>query len=319
MYNCFMKLVIQIPCFNEQDTILGVLNSIPKTIKGVDEILIFLLDDGSNDDTVKIAKEFGVQKIISSKTNIGLAKTFMKGVEASLESQADILVNIDGDNQYKASEIEKLIQPILENKADIVVGSRPIDKIQTFSFLKKNLQKFGSLMVKLISNINIKDAPSGFRAYSKNALLNINVFNDFTYTIETILQAKDKNLILQNVDIEVNEQKNRKSKLFSSNFDYIFKQTKNLIRFFIIYQPAKFFVFLANILFSFGFLLGLRFLYFYFNLDGQGHIQSLILCSIVLILSFICYMLAIIGDLFSINRKLMENVQFELRQKKYKK
>ena len=313
-----MKLVIQVPCYNEQDNVLEVLKNIPKKINGIKKVEIYLIDDGSTDRTCEIAKDY-VDEIIKINKNVGLANAFKIGVQKALENQADILVNIDGDNQYSAECIEKLIEPILKRNVDMVIGTRPIDNIKTFSFFKKFLQKFGSVIVKLISNVDIKDAASGFRAFSRNALLNLNIFNSFTYTIETIIQAKNKNLTVENVDIEVNVQKNRKSKLFKSNFDYIFKQAKNLIRFFIIYRPCRFFNIFASLLFLIGFSLGGRFLFFYLNQDGQGHIQSLILCAIVLILSFICYMLAIVGDLFSINRKILEDIQYELRQNKYKK
>ena len=314
-----MKLVVQIPCFNEQDTILEVLKNIPKKIKGIDEIKIFLIDDGSFDKTSQIAKDFGVDKIIRFNKNRGLSFAFMEGVKASLAQKADILVNIDGDNQYDSSYIEKLIEPIIQKRADMTIGVRPIKNIKTFSPFKKFLQKFGSIIVKLVSGIDIKDAASGFRAFSFDALLKLNVFNSFTYTIETIIQAKYKNLIIENVPIGVNIQKNRKSKLFKNNVDYIFKQAKNLIRFFIIYRPCRFFAIIGSILLFLGSILGFRFLYFYFNSDGQGHIQSLILCAIILTLAFICYMLAVVGDLFSINRKILEDIQLELRQKKYKK
>jgi len=318
MYNYFMKLVIQIPAHNEQESILEVLKSIPKKIKGIDEIEIFVINDASEDKTSQIAKEFGV-KVLDLAQKHGLASVFKIGAKHALSLKADILVNIDGDNQYCAYDIEKLISPIINNEADIVIGARPIDKIKTFSLFKKIMQRFGSFMVKIVSKIDIKDAASGFRAYSRNALLHLNIFNSFTYTIESIIQAKYKNLIIKNVDINVNPQENRKSKLFKNSFDYIFKQAKNLIRFFIIYRPCKFFNTIASILFSIGFILGLRFLYFYFTSSGQGHIQSLILCAIILTLSFICFMLAIVGDLFTINRKILEDIQFEQRQEKYKK
>ena len=313
-----MKLVIQIPCHNEQESVLEVLNSIPKIIKGIDEIEIFVLNDRSYDETSRIAQEFGV-KVIDFSLKIGLANIFKLGVKNALDNKADILVNIDGDNQYCALDIEKLIKPILNKKADIVVGTRPIDEIKEFSCLKKLLQKFGAFIVKIVSGVNIKDAPSGFRAMNRNAMMQLNIFNNFTYTIEMLIQAKFKNLIVENVDINVNEQKNRKSKLFKNNFDYIFNQAKNLIRFFIIYRPCRFFGLISAFLFLIGFVLGLRFLYYYFNSDGSGHIQSLILCAIILILSFIIAMLAVVGDLFQVNRKILEDIQFEIRQNKYKK
>lgn len=313
-----MKLVIQIPCYNEQDSILEVLKSIPKKIKGIDEIEIFVIDDGSCDNTSKNAKDFGVN-IVEIAQRSGLSNAFKVGIKNALKKNADILVNIDGDNQYCANDIAKIIQPIIDNKCDIVVGARPIGKIREFSLLKKFLQRFGSFVVKLISGIDIKDAASGFRALNRKTMLKLNIFNNFTYTIEMLIQAKSKNLIVKNIDINVNKQKNRKSKLFKNNFDYIFKQTKNLIRFFIIYRPCRFFGLFSALFFFFGFILGLRFLYFYFNFNGSGHIQSLILCAILLTISFISLMLAIVGDLLQVNRKILEDIQFEIRQNKYKK
>ncbi|MBQ8635406.1 glycosyltransferase family 2 protein [bacterium] len=313
-----MKLVIQIPCYNEQDCILEVLKSIPKEVKGIDEIEVFVIDDGSYDDTASIAQKFGVN-VIKLPYRIGLANVFKIGVNHALEQNADILINLDGDNQYCANDIEKLIAPILQAKADMTIGVRPIDSIKTFSKSKKFFQKLGSLIVKLLSGVDVKDAASGFRAFNKNALLKLNVFNNFTYTIETIVQSKYKNLVIENVDINVNIQKSRKSRLFKNDFDYILKQACNLIRFFIIYRPCRFFGLFALMLFFIGFALGCRFLYFYMIHDGSGHVQSLILCAIVLILSFVCFMLAIIGDLFSVNRKILDEIRYEIRLNKYKK
>ena len=307
-----MKLVIQIPCYNEQDNISAVLESLPKKIKDIDEIEIVVLDDGSEDKTAEIVSKYDV-KILQTKKRIGLSGVFRLGIEYALLNGADILVNIDGDNQYCSSDIEKLIEPIINNSADITIGARPINKIKTFSPIKKLLQKIGSHIVKLISRVDVKDAPSGFRALNRKALLNINIFNPFSYTIESIIQSYIKNLVVKNVDINVNEQKNRKSKLFKNDFDYVFKQTKNLIRFFIIYRPARFFALFGSMLFVFAFLLGLRFLFY-----STGHVQSLILCAIVSVLSFICFTLAILGDLLSINRKLLEDIRYELRLQKYK-
>jgi len=313
-----MKLVVQIPCFNEEETVLEVINSIPKKIKGIDEIKIFLIDDGSKDKTVAISEPF-VDKIILIKKNSGLANAFKIGVKEALKEKADILVNIDGDNQYNALDIEKLIQPIINHKADITIGTRPIDKIKEFNKTKKNLQKIGTMFAKLIANIHVKDAASGFRAFNSKAMLNLNIFNSYTYTLETLIQANIKNLAIENVEIGVNRQKNRKSKLVKNNLYYITRQAYTLIRFFIIYRANLFFSFLSAIFFIIGIILGSRYLYFYFNNDGTGHIQSLILCAIILILSFILSMLAIVGDLLSINRKLLEDIQLQLRQNEYKK
>ena len=310
-----MKLIIQIPCFNEEDNISKVLDKLPKSIKAIDEIEVVVLDDNSTDKTVEIAKNYNV-KIIKAKQHIGLSGIFNKGIEYAIENNADILVNIDGDNQYKPNETEKLIKPIINNVADIVIGTRPINKIKSFSPLKKFLQNLGSLIVKIISRIDIKDAASGFRAYNKDAIIKTIIYNDYTYTIESIIQAKSKNLTIKNVDIEVNEQNNRKSKLIKNNFSYVLKQGINLIRFFIIYSPVKFFGIISLVLFSIATIIGIRFLYFFFNNGGKGHIQSLILCAIIFILSFIIANIAILSDILSINRKVSENIQEKLRQNK---
>jgi len=314
-----MKLVIQIPCCNEEQHLALVLRRIPKEIEGIDEIKIVVIDDASDDRSLQIATKLNVDKVITHTARVGLSKVFMSGVKYALENSADILVNIDGDNQYDAAEIEKLINPILTNNADMVIGARPIDKIEEFSPLKKRLQKIGTKVVKVLSNTDIIDATSGFRAFSREALLKLNVFNNFTYTIETILQAKQKNLRIMNVKISVNKQTERKSRLFKNMFDYIFKQTFNIVRFFIIYSPSKFFNLLGIILFFLGLFIGLRFLIYYFNNLGSGHIQSLILCSILITLSFIVFMLSILGELFAINRRILEDIQYETRKIKYKK
>ncbi len=319
MYNKTMKLVIQIPCYNEQECILEVLKNIPKKIKGIDEIKTIVIDDGSTDKTSDIASEFGVDKIIKFKKNRGLSCAFRTGINEALKLNADILVNIDGDNQYKGAEIEKLLEPVLNNECDISIGTRPICSIKTFSFVKKLLQKLGSKTVKILSGMEVEDAASGFRAFNKNALLKLNIFNPFTYTVESIIQAKNKNLLIKNVKISTNPQPKRKSKLFKSDFDYVFKQTKNIVRFFLIYRPCRFFSIIASLFFFSGIFIAFRFLYFFILNQGQGHIQSLILCSILMGLSFMCFICAILGDLLSINRKLLEDIQFELRQKKYKK
>ena len=308
-----MKLVIQIPCHNEEDNIGKVLEDLKENFTLKCDKKIVVLNDGSSDKTYKVASKYNVE-ILTSNDKKGLSYTFKKGVEYALSNDADILVNIDGDYQYKAENIEKLIQPIINDKADIVIGSRPINKIKSFSIFKKVMQKIGSYIVKLVSNINIKDAPSGFRAFNRYAMLHINIFNSFSYTIESIIQAKAKGLRIENIDVDVNEQTKRKSRLFNNSFDYVFKQAKNLIRFFIIYRPCRFFGLFGFMFLFFGFLLGIRFIYY-----STGHIQSLILCAILLSLSFVCFALAILGDIIAINRKLLEEIRFELRNEKYKK
>ena len=307
-----MKLMVQIPCYNEEDTISDVINSIPKKIDKIDEIVILVLNDGSTDNSEEIIKKHSVECIKTK--HIGLAEVFKAGLNFAIKNEVDIVVNLDGDNQYKAQDIEKLIQPILNDSADIVIGTRPISKIKTFSFTKKILQKLGSYIVKIISNTEIEDATSGFRAYNKKAILKTNIFNKYTYTIENIIQAKSKNLVIKNIDIEVNPQPNRKSKLVKNNFYYIFKQTINLLRFFVIYSPVKFFGFASAFFFILAGALGFRYLYYFCHHQGSGHIQSLILCSIVFAISFVLANIMILSDILSVNRKILEEIQEKIKQ-----
>lgn len=307
-----MKLIIQIPCYNEEKSLPVTFSAIPKQIKGIDEIEILVINDGSNDDTLNVAKKLGVHHIINFSKNLGLARAFDAGLKNSVKLGADIIVNLDADNQYCADDIEKLIQPILVNKADIVIGARPIDTIKHFSLLKKILQKLGSFVMKKISGADISDAPSGFRAFSKEAALKINIFDNYTYTMESIIQAQRKGLSILSVPIRVNEDL-RPSRLVKNNFNYIFRSAKTMIRFFIIYHPFRFFASLALIFFIMGMFLGFRYLYFFLLGDGAGHIQSLILCGLLITGGFQTALLAIISDLLAINRKLVEDIQIKVQ------
>ena len=310
-----MKLVIQIPCYNEQDTILTTLNALPKKIKGIDKIEILIINDGSKDKTGNLAQDWGVDRIIAFKRNLGLARAFEAGLRASLDMGADIIVNFDADNQYCADDIEKLIEPILNKKADITIGTRPIGEIKHFSLTKKLLQKLGSYVMKKVSGVDVDDAPSGFRGFSAYAAKKINVFDNYTYTLETIIQAQRKGLNIICMPIRVNENL-RPSRLVKSNFCYIMRSIITMARMFIIYRSFRFFAFLSALLFIPGALVGIRFLYFCLTSEGTGHIQSLILCAILMIFAFLCGLLAVISDLLAINRKLLEDVQFMLRERK---
>ncbi len=303
-----MKLVIQIPCYNEEKSLPITIKDLPDKIEGIDEIEILVIDDGSTDRTVKVAQELGVKSIVSLGHNKGLAKAFVAGINKALDMGADIIVNTDADNQYRALYIKDLIKPIIENKADIVIGTRPVSEIKHFSFLKKILQKLGSFVMRLVSKTDVKDAPSGFRAFSRNAALQLNVFDNYTYTLETIIQAKAKGLVVDSVDIEVNPEL-RKSRLFSNMFQYIRRSIFTMLRMFIIYRPFRFFIILGSLILFFGLIPGGRFLYFFLNGSGQGHIQSLILSAILLITGVQVVLLAVISELISINRKLIEDVQ----------
>lgn len=313
-----MKLVIQIPCLNEENSLPVTLEALPKHIDGIDEIEVLVIDDGSTDNTVDVAKRAGADAVISLGSNKGLAKAFVAGINKALSMGADIIVNTDADNQYKAEYIEKLIKPILENKADIVIGARPVDSIEHFSSLKKFLQKLGSAVMRFVSSSTVKDAPSGFRAFSKNAALQMNVFDKYTYTLETIMQARAKGLVIDCVDIDVNPEL-RKSRLFNNMFQYIRRSIFTMLRMFIIYRPFRFFIVLGLLFFLSGLILGGRYLYYYFIGDGTGHIQSLILTAILLIFGVQVSFIAILSELLSINRKLLEDIQFRVKIESLKK
>ena len=305
------KLVIQIPCYNEEENLLTTLNDLPKSVAGVDEIEVLVINDGSVDNSSKIATEWGA-KVLEIKPNKGLANAFRSGLQEALRMGADIIVNTDADNQYSALDIESLIQPIMKGEADIVVGARDILNIKEFSPLKKLLQKLGSAVLRLLSSTKVEDAPSGFRAFSREAALRLNVFDNYTYTMETLVQAGAKGLRLISVPIRVNP-KLRESRLFKNIFSYVFKSMKTTIRMFIVYRPFRFFISIAAMLGILGVILVSRFLYFYLNGDGNGHIQSLIFAAVFLLSAVQLAIIAIIGDLLAINRKLLEDVQTRLK------
>lgn len=311
------KLIIQIPCYNEEKTLLTTLEALPKNVEGINEIEVLLINDGSTDKSAQIAEDWGA-KVLNIKPNKGLANAFRSGLQEALNLGADIIVNTDADNQYCADDIAELVKPILEKKADIVVGARDIFSIKEFSPIKKMLQKVGSFVLRLLSSTQVEDAPSGFRAFSREAGIKINVFDNYTYTMETLLQANAKDLKVISVPIRVNEQL-RKSKLMKNIFDYIFKSMKTTIRMFIVYRPFRFFITIAGMLAFLGLIIVARFLYYYFMGNGNGHIQSLILAAILLISSVQMGIIAIIGDLLSINRKIMEDVQTRLKKLELKK
>lgn len=304
-----MKLIIQIPCYNEENSLPITLNALPKQISGIDEIEILVIDDGSTDKTVEVAKANGVQHIVSMPHNCGLAKAFVAGINGALAQGADIIVNTDADNQYCADDIEKLIRPILNKEADIVIGTRPVSNISHFSLLKKTLQKLGSWVMRRVSSTQVEDAPSGFRAFSRAAALQINIFDNYTYTLETIIQARAKGLQLVCVPVNVNPD----LRDVKNMFDYIRRSVFTMLRMFIIYRPFRFFAILASLFFTVGFLVGLRFLYFYLFSNGAGHIQSLILAAILIITSVQIGVIAILSELFCINRKLLEDIQRRIK------
>ena len=311
-----MKLIIQIPCYNEAETLEIALNALPKHIDGVDVIEYLIINDGSKDNTVEVARNWGVNYIVNFRNNKGLARGFMAGLDACLRNGADIIVNTDADNQYCGDDIEKLIQPILRGEAGMVVGERPIDQTEHFSPLKKKLQHLGSWVVRKASKTDIPDAPSGFRAYSRHTAMRMNVINEYTYTLETIVQAGRQKMAVTSVPIRTNGEL-RPSRLFNSMFGYVKKSVLTIGRALMMYKPLYCFAWLAGIFGVAGVAIGIRFLVYFFNGAGAGHIQSLILAAMFIIIAAMCGVIGLLGDVISANRKLLEEIQFELRRMDY--
>lgn len=311
-----MKLIIQIPCYNEAETLEIALNALPKQIEGIDEIEYLIIDDGCMDNTVEVARNWGVHHIVSFTRNKGLARGFMAGLDACLRNGADIIANTDADNQYCADDIPKLIQPILEHKADIVIGERPIDETEHFSWLKKKLQHFGSWVVRKASHTDIPDAPSGFRAFSREAAMRINVINDYTYTLETIVQAGRNKMAIMSVPVRTNPEL-RKSRLFHSMFGYIKKSVLTIFRALMMYKPLYCFTIVAAVPTIIGLLIGIRFLIYYFAGGGSGHTQSLMLACTLLIIGFITFVIGMLADVISANRKILEETEYLVRKMNY--
>jgi glycosyltransferase involved in cell wall biosynthesis len=308
------KLIIQIPCYNEQETLPITLKDLPRELPGVSTVEWLIVDDGSTDETVRIAREHGVDHVARHPINLGLARAFATGLEASLNLGADIIVNTDADNQYDARDIPALIQPILDGKADIVVGERPISSIPHFSMVKKMLQRIGSHVVRIASDTSIPDAPSGFRAMSRRAAMQTHIFSDHTYTLETIIQAGRKGLAIVSVPIRTNPDL-RKSRLIASMMGYVSRSAMTILRIFMTYRPLVFFIGLGSIFLGGGFLIALRYLFIYLLLDnGSGHIQSLILAVILFNIGFMFVVLGLLADLISVNRKLLERVDYNIQQ-----
>lgn len=312
------KLVIQIPCFNEAESLPIILSELPREVNGFDKVEFLIIDDGSTDSTVKVARSLGVHHIISFTKNQGLARAFMAGLETSLMLGADVIVNTDADNQYKSEFIPALVSPIVNGKAEIVIGVRQISNIEHFSYIKKILQKIGSWVVRYVSQTNIEDAPSGFRAISREAALKLNVYNNYTYTLETIIAAGQKNIKIISIPIETNSEL-RPSRLVKSIPSYVRKSLITIVRIFIVYRPFRFFSTFSLIFILIGFVIGLRFLILEYLFNESGHIQSLILVSIFLFIGFMMLMLGFVGDLLSVNRKLLEDIQYTIRKNETRK
>jgi len=308
-----MKLIIQIPAFNEEATLGVTLDALPRSLPGVDAVEFLVIDDGSVDRTVEVARAHGAHHIVRHVRNLGLARAFKTGLDACLGLGADLIVNTDADNQYRGADIEKLIEPILSRRAEIVIGARPIRDIQHFSPLKKLLQKLGSWAVRAISNTHVQDAPSGFRAFSRDAAMRINVFNEYTYTLETIIQAGLKNLPVISVPVQVNADL-RPSRLIRSLPSYLFRSTVVMILTFMTYKPFQFFLIPGLLFTGVGFAIGVRFLVHYFAGSGSGMVQSLILAALLLGGGGFLLVIGFVAELIGVNRKLLEQVDWRLRK-----
>ncbi|VEN75011.1 Family 2 glycosyl transferase [Candidatus Desulfarcum epimagneticum] len=311
-----MKLIIQIPCRNEEKTVGLTLSQLPRKLEGVDVVEWLVIDDGSSDRTVEEAKYAGVDHIVRLNRPRGLAAAFMAGLRASLEAGADIIVNTDADNQYRAGSLPDLIRPVLEKKADMVIGERPIDRTPHFSYIKKKLEKLGSLAVRIVSGADVPDAASGFRAMSRKTAARLNVFSAYTYTLETIIQAGQKGMSVSSVPVKTNPP-TRPSRLVKSVPGYIGRSVMTIARIFAVYRPFVFFTALGMALMVPGVVIGLRFLYFFFFTSSSGgHIQSLIFACILIIMGFQSILSAFIADLLSVNRRMLEDLQYKDREKR---
>ena len=315
-----MKLIIQIPCLNEEKTLAQTLSALPKSIKGVDVIETLVINDGSSDATVKVAQGNGVNHIVSFTKRKGLARAFAAGLDAALKAGADIIVNTDADGQYKGEDIPRLIKPILEGQADLVIGNRDIENVEQFSWIKKRLQRIGSWVIRHLSGSTVSDATTGFRAYNRDAALKLNIISDYTYTLESIIQAEHKSLAIANITISTNEVK-RPSRLFKSIPEYIKRSILTIVRVYSMYNPFRLFITASAAISCLGILIGCRFLYYYFTVGGGGKIQSLILAALLIIIGFQLLVVGLVADLIASNRRLIEETllrvrKIELTQKK---
>lgn len=313
-----MKVFIQVPCLNEEKTLPLVFKTMPRKLPGVDHVEWLIIDDGSTDKTVETAKKLGVKHIISHKRNMGLARSFRDGIDYALKNGADIVVNTDGDNQYPQERITDLIQPIIDQRADIVIGDRQTSKIAHFSGFKKFMQRVGSSVVNLAAGTDLPDAASGFRAYSRDSLMKLNIVTPFSYCMETIIQAGNKRLRIESVAVQTNE-KTRESRLFKNIWQHMFKSGQAILRSYIMFKPHIIFVSLGALLFILGLIPFIRYAILFATGEGAGHLQSLVLGAALIIGSLLCFVLLVIADLQKINRILLEDQLERIKEMQYKK
>ncbi len=313
-----MKLVIQIPCLNEEETLPATLADLPKRVAGVDAIEVLVVNDGSTDRTAEVAKSHGAARVVSFATNQGLSKAFAAGLDAALRMGADVIVNTDADGQYPGASIADLVRPILEGRADIVVGDRRTDTVAHFSWTKRRLQKLGSWVVRWISGTDVPDATSGFRAFSREAALRLNIVSSFSYTLETIIQAGKRGMAVAHVPVAARRVE-RPSRLFRSNRHFIRQQAATILRITVMYEPLKTFAVLSALPFFVALALGARFLYYYFSSSAgaAGHVQSLIAMAVLFTLSGLLMVLGILADLIYGSRRLVEEALYRARKMEF--
>lgn len=306
------KLVIQIPCLNEAATLPATLRDLPKEIPGVDVIEVLIIDDGSHDGTSDVAKAHGVHHIVRFRANKGLAAAFAAGIDTSLKLGADYIVNTDADNQYSGQDVSTLLSPLVRGEADVVIGDRNVRTLQHMPWLKRWLQLVGSWVVRQVSNTRVPDTTSGFRAYTREAALRLTIVSDFSYTLESIIQAGKQRMAIAHVPVATNKI-TRQSRLFESVFAYIRQSAATVVRIYAMYEPLKLFTTTGLVFFLVGLLISLRFLYYYLNGEGQGHLQSLILSAVLMIVGFQVLLIGLMADVISASRKLTEEVLYRIR------
>jgi glycosyltransferase involved in cell wall biosynthesis len=306
------KLIIQIPCLNEASTLPATLADLPRSVSGIDVVETLIIDDGSRDGTAEVARACGVDHIVRFRRNKGLAAAFMAGIDASLKAGADFIVNTDADNQYAGADITKLLIPLLKGDADICIGDRNIAELQHMSWRKRQLQRIGSWVVRQVSGTNVPDTTSGFRAYTREAALRMMIVSEFSYTLESIIQAGKKRMAIAHVEVTTNA-RTRESRLFDSIFSYIKRSSATIARIYAMYEPLKVFTYIGLVLFGAGFALGLRIVYYYFHYEAGEHLPSAIAAAILMILGVQVLVIGLLADVISGNRKLLEDLLYRVR------